>query len=258
MQQALISGATDLQEIPESPVWSFTREKGASLTRTFRAATFKVAMDNRPPLNAFGVGPYAGMRIVDVQVKQLKGGMGELSWTMQGALLGPNGQLPELPPDEVSTEPTKEEFRLEIHPRYKGKLSDAFARSIDQALTSDDEKIRSDAYQKILSYGTDFTTGQNTALEIYEKKLLGQTHFALYMSAYKWTLFSLTTPVIDPGGYPQAPYGPVPAPIIPTLGTQAGMWLREADRVDWNGSYWKITRSWLAGINIDVNLYPVV
>ncbi len=244
MQSPLFRGAnstTTLQEAADSPKWSFTREKGASVTRTFRG-TYALALASRPPVNAFGTGIYAGMRITAVTVEQQKPGIGQLSWTMEGAPLV-NG-LPELPPDEADVEPADQEFRLEKHPLFKTiDLDDLSA--INAALSANKEEDRAQYEDTIYA-----TADPEVTIALYEKMKFGQTHFTLGLPKYRWTFSSLTLPVLDEGGYLQYPYGPIPVP-------PGFPWLRKSDAFSWTGSYWKVTRIWQALINPDADIYPV-
>jgi len=246
MQTAQFIGQSTLQEAPDSPQWGFTVEKGASVTRTFRG-TYALAMASRPPLNAFGTGIYAGLRITSVEVHAEKPGIGVLTWTMTGALI--TDGLPELPPDTCSIEPAKQEFALESHPRYSS-LDDDEKDAIHQALNATDETQRKDANNSVDAF--DLLASNTLRRELLEKLKKQQTHYVLYLGVYTWSLSSLTLPAADPGGYIQLPYGPIPAPVGPETG-----WLREADKLEWTGSFWKLTRSWIAGIDIDPNIYPV-
>ncbi len=245
-QPILTSGTTQtLIEAPESPLWEFTRDSGASVTRTFRAS-YAVCMANRPPVNAFGTGIYLGLRITEVRVIAEKLGNAQLIWKMTGALTA-NGQLPELPPDVVSCKPAKQEFRLEKHPRYGIILPD-YIQAINDAISVSDSKQRADARSKVLNSQTKIA-GVNIPLELLGKMERGETHYNLFIPVYEWTFQTLVTPVLDGGNYIQTPYGPLPPP-------PGWQWLREADVADWTGSYWKVTRTWQAGIDIDSHLYP--
>jgi len=241
MQSPQFIGQSGLLEMSDSPRWSFSKDKGAVLTRAFRGP-YATALASRPPIGAFGLGTYAGLRVTDVQVTSEKPGIGQLTWTMEGALLT-NG-LPELPPETASVDPVKQEFRMEKHPLYSDITLDTLS-AINSALSATKEEDRADYLLRIYE-----AADTDIAVPLYEKMAHGETHFVLYMPVYKWTFYSLTTPTLDEGGYLQDPYGPIPIP-------PGFDWLREADAFEWTGSFWKVTRTWQALINPDPDIYPV-
>jgi hypothetical protein len=63
---------------------------------------------------------------------------------------------------------------------------------------------------------------------------------------YTWTTFSWSLPdVVDNGGYLTSPGGPLET----LLASNSDLtWLRECDRLEWVGTCYKLTRTWLGAI----------
>lgn len=234
-------GPTTLKEQTDSPEWDFEGNK-TTVTRRFRGP-FADCLATKPLQGAFATGNYQGLVINKVNVKKEKGGIGTLTFIMEGVLRTTDEpEDVQLPADECAVEPDKQEFALEEHPRYD-LLDDTMKDTVRAYINAHNDEDRQKYYPKIVD--------DAVAFELAFKLRRGQTHFALFPPVYRWVIHSWLEPVCDAGGYPQTPYGPVAVP--------SGMeWLRCADKLNWNGTHWQLTRMWLGSFIVDTDIYPVV
>lgn len=230
-----------LWEQADSPQWEF----GDKVQATVRyRGTYALCLSTAPRKGALGTGPYSGGAVTSAKVKREKGGLAELVIIYEGNLMVGGGGSTQVPADEPDVDLEKVEFALEKHPRYELAFADdeecAAARKYVESTNDDDRN----AFQWILDQGDPLI------VEFVSKLQRGQTHFAVWVPVYTWTLYYLDEPTLDPGSYPEDPFGPITAP----LGWE---WLRRGDKLTWNGSYWKLTRSWQGAVTVDGDIYPI-
>lgn len=226
-----------LVEQSNSPQWEFAEK--ISATQIFRGS-LSLCRSSAPRKGALGTGDYAGLTVESSTVLPDKGGLATLTIRYEGA--GTDTDESQLPPDEFSIDNQPQEFALEKHPRYSG-LSQTTFEAIRQYPTITDVTVASELWQKSIA-------PYDRAIELSEKLLRGQTHFTLWVPVYNWTAYYITEPSAESGGFGEDPFGPLAVP----LGWE---WLRKGDLVGFNGTYYTLTRSWQAAIEIDADVYPV-
>lgn len=235
-------GSTALEEQATSPAWEFGDR--VQMVRTFMGP-HALCLSSAPLKGTAGTGPAAGMRVSVSRVQRLRGTVGQLTITYETN--GQPAQGGQLPPDEVDIEPNKIEKALGKHPLYS-TLSDAILEQVKDAAQLPKEADRRAAAALFAANAT--------ATKLYQKLLRDFTHFPLYPPVYRLTLYSWGPPAsLNAGGYRETPPSvPVAPPTV--LGIWALGWIREGDRLAYNGTHWKTQRSWIGIPDLDTDVYP--
>lgn len=240
MGVAVIRGSTSLVESPDSPKWTFGDQIVA--VRTFAAAQYSVALSAAPLKGAIATGIVSGLRVRESQVGKTRGGQGTLTITYEsqpGVIPGQGSQLPD---DEAEVVNEKLERALPKHPRY-ATLSEAVLDAVHVLLETTDTTKRAAALATV--------TASALANELYLKLKRGETHYLIYAPVYRLTIHSWSAPLnLEVGGFREAP---PTDPILPPAGYQ---WIREGDRMSFNGSTWVVEQKWLGAPEWDPDIYP--
>lgn len=233
-------GATALVEAPNSPEYTFGET--VTLTRTY-SGPHALCVSSAPLRGALGTGLNSGFRVSESKVTRDRGGIGVLIVKYET-----NGQPPQgsqLPADEFEIVGESTDLPLAKHPYFV-------------ALTS---ALRADVKTILETSGTDSahtTARTNVAANALATKLLTKlerefTHYPLYPPRFTQTLNYWTPPVISAGGFRQTP--PAGA-VSPPPTTANDGWLREGDRLAFNGTHWQLTRSWRSLPDLDPDIFP--
>lgn len=144
----------------------------------------------------------------------------------------------DLPQDEYSVDPFEINPKLEKHPRYAG-LTEENLETVKQAVDANSLSARTQAWNEIAG---SFDINMPEMLEIVKKLLRGQDSYYLPGLKYVWSSHYPVdgVPALTLGGTIETPGGPC-APYLPPGAT----WLREADKLAWTGTVWKVTRVWV-------------
>lgn len=242
MPTPIWKGTDALIESANSPEWTYGEQ--VRLIRKF-AGQHAVCLTAAPFKGATGTGTAAGMRVAESKVTRQKGGIGELLITYEL----PGGAAPaqgaQLPADEAEVQNEKIERALQKHPRYKA-LSEVLLNHINVLLETSDDSKRATALAAVTA-----SSGPGGANELYLKLKRGETHYVIYAPVYRIVLHSWTAPAtLSSGGNRETPPN---FPIVPPAGNQ---WLREGDRMTFNGSTWQVEKKWIGVPEWDADLYP--
>lgn len=248
MPQSIIwRGSTSLVEQADSPQWTYGEEIVA-LAR-YKGPT-AVCVSNLVPKGTSGSGVFAGLVVESSRTIPEKGGLAALEISYKGIPTGASGgpaAVTQVPADEYDFQPNEEELAIETHPRY-ASLATSY---IDGTSELDLVRLATNAGSgDERSSALDMLTTHDLALELFGKIQKGKTHFLYPAPIYIWTLFFISQPTIDLGGYPESPTG---AMIEPAGFT----WLRVADSLTWTGIFWRLQRRWFGSLVVDFDLYPV-
>jgi len=234
-------GSSVLEEQATSPEW----ERGDTVkATTIHKGPHALCLSSMPSKGALGGGSYAGLRVASSKVGKEKGGIGTLTVTYEGVLATDT----DVPADEADVELTQQEFPLARHPRYAGLYDyDLEAAEKYVEAKTDSEKAE---FSWVLT--VDVPSPEYGALlaEYIDKLQKGRTHWVVFVPVYTSTSHYLVEPTVDPGGFPEDPYGTLTAPL-------GFVWLRQGDKLSGGGDgYYKLTRTWLAAYEWDEDLYP--
>lgn len=238
MASPLWRGTTALVEDPRSPLWVFGER--ITLTRVFagqHAACLAAA-----PLKGFGgTGIAAGYIVEESRVERDRGGQGKLTiqYTLPGGAAP--GQGAQLPPNEVEFQNERLELALQKHPRYAG-IGEALLRDINVVIESTNESTKTDPLTRI--------NANALAKELYGKLQKGNTHYFIYAPVYRVVSHWWGPPSTSGGGYLETP------PSVLSVSLPSGLqWLREGDRLAFNGATWQLERKWIGVPEWDAQLY---
>lgn len=234
MAEPIWIGSEALQEQADSPHWEFSDK--SKVTVRYRGP-YTLCLSSAPRRGDFATGDYAGLLVSSAEVTKEKGGIGTLVIVYEGTLSGDD----KVPKDEIEIEMAQKEFSMEIHPLFEG-LAEDLKNAVKSYINASTDEDRMAANGKIET--------SPAAIKLRDRMLRGQTHFVLFPPVYTWTLYSIAEPWADVGGYIEDPFGSVTAPI-------GYSWLRCADQLSWNGTYWKLERRWIASYEWDEEIYPV-
>jgi hypothetical protein len=223
---------TVLVEQPESPAYEFSKD-GPKCTRTFRGL-HSLCLDSGLAPGTVGTGDMSGWLVTKCSVKRLPRQIGELVIEYGATAAGGAGGLAVLPVDEYDLQPFEAPRALESHPRYSG-LDETVQAKVRDWVNCQDPDGRTT--RKAL------LTGNALALELGNFLLKGVSEFYFAGWTYTWTTYSWTLPdTIDNGGYIAAPGGPLASLLAANT---AVVWLRQCDHMEWTGTSYKLTRTWL-------------
>jgi hypothetical protein len=228
-------GTETLVEQAGSPQWDF----GDTITAT---QVFKgphaLCLSSAPLKGTAGSGDFAGLLVSKATVVREKGGIGLLTITYEGWLIS-EGEGGQVPSDEVEIELIQQELAIEKHPKFSLIDTDGIRAAHAYVDAKEDKEITQ--FDWLFQY--------EDTTELVRRLQRGQDHYVMYVPVYVWTSYYITEPFVDPGGYPEDPFGPATAP----LGFE---WLRAGDTLSFTGAFWKLTRRWIAGLEVDGYIYP--
>lgn len=199
-----------------------------TVTRTYKGL-YTLCRSSIVPRGTGGTGDEAGYICAKSTVTRERGNIGTLTVVWEATAATSGAQLP-LP--RFSCQPQRIARPLKYNVRYAALAPDILD-AIDKALEAD--SLQGNGYYDKLS-------GTERALELFNKRKRGQETYYLAGLKYTYTYASWTLPTLTLGGFLDTPDGPMEG-LLPGTST----WLREADGVDGNGSYYEITCSWIGG-----------
>ena len=236
-------GDTALIDQPDSPKWVFGDQ--VTMQRNFMATNYQVAKDAAPMKGAIGTGIAQGLIVRESQVTRVRGSAGSLQITYENFPGAIPGQGAQLPADEAEVVNEKLERALPKHERY-ASLTETLLNHINVLLETTDEGKRTTALTAVVG-----PPGNALANELYQKLKRGETHYLIYAPVYRKVLYSwIAPPDLEAGGFRESP---PTFPIIPPAGYE---WIREGDRLSWNGTHWVTERKWLGAPEWDAHIYP--
>ena len=243
MPSSIWRGSLLLIEQPTSPQWVFSDK--VTVTRTWKGP-YALALSSAALKGTAAVVSGNNMRVVQSTVSKERGGIGTLVISYDND--GQPSQGAQLPLDEVTISVEKQERSLKSHPRYDG-VTEAMKGQIDDLVSI---KTTDSSYASMRAAVAAVPLGN----ELYLKLRSGQVSYVFYTPTFKNTLHYWTPPGgLTVGGFrTNPPASTVPLPTGSALGALS--WLREGDSVAYNGSTWQVTQAWLAGPDLDTDIYP--
>ena len=233
-------GPTDqLIEMPDSPEYDLG-SSGTICTRVYMGL-YSLALAGKLPKETIGTGDMTGWLVQSSKVQRQRGGIGKLTVVYGGG--GTNGAASgeQLPPDRFGCTPFEVNARLETHSRYSSLSDDDFKN-----VRTDETCFQKDSSLSVALSGM--------ALDLFLKKIKGQTGFYQFGFKYQWTVSNYNViGTLNAGGYLESPYGPVGSFIPGSFSC-----LRQADDLKWTGRLYEYTRSWLcfpSSAYLDPDLY---
>lgn len=243
MPTVIWRGITALTEQPNSPEWQF----GETITchRTYRGP-YSVCLSAAPGRGALGTGQTAGLAVSQSTVRRERGSIGvlEIEFGTNGT---PIANVP-LPPDTEKIQGDRQEFSLAQHPLFaplpKGTLQD-ITSIIEYGSESDNFKA---VALRLLNLNP---TLKPLADKLALKLIRGQSHFLEYSPTYLRTSFHWEAPVNLSAG------NKIETPVTINLFLPTGfLWLREADSVDFDGTFYRLEQKWIGSKEADPDIYP--
>ena len=239
MAQAVIwRGTGVLIEQPDSPLW----ERGDVTRATMKLkGLYALALASMLRKGALGTGAFAGMKVISSTVARERGGVGLLTIVLEGP--APEDDDIILPPDEFECDFGQQELDIKKHPNYAALTA--------EDLWAVDAFINSADFQTV-DFFEWLTEGPNgpAAESLLERLQRGEDHYAIFPPVLRWTSYFLDEPAPNGGGYIEIP----PTPSAPTAGWA---FLRAGDSISFNGTFWKLTRTWIGSRDWDNEIYPV-
>jgi hypothetical protein len=243
-------GLTTLSEIDTSP--EIVLGERVTVTRTFHGP-HQTCLRSAPGRGARGTGIAAGLFVAESQIKRERGGRGVLIIRYEpSGQFGGGGLLNQtsLPPNEYYIDQDRFDRPLEKNLRYSD-LSEYAIGAVQSAVRNPDgiwgEIFRSpeDFPNQTRFFGANF----NRLIELYKKLIRGFTTYSIYPPVMRLVSYSISFPNVSGGGFREFP------PLFPTL-PRNFEFLRQADKVAWNGSHWRLEKSWVGGPDLDHDVYP--
>jgi hypothetical protein len=239
MGETYILGDEALNEDPGSPRWEF----GERITcrRTFRGS-YALCLSSAPMRGAYGTGDFSGYRVDKSTVEHAPGDRGVLS--IDYLTSGEPDQGAQLPDSESSIELQQIEQDVRTNPRYTS-LTSQNLNDITTLLETDQTSAEWTAAQT----RTQADEQWELINELWDKLERKNTHYALWVPTVRIKVFYWSPPDgLVLGGYLEDP----PAMY---LTPPAGVYLRAADSVTFNGTTWEVTSSWIGAPDWDTDLY---
>lgn len=260
-----------LEELPTSP--EIERGENATIVHTFMcdattARTLIISL-GRGVVIKDSAGNLA--RILTTSMKMVRGNVAEFRITSEGISF-------DFPPDEFEIEVVDFSPPIEYHPRYRWLGPKRFQQI--QALASGSNLIASteDIYKIVepMSDLADYIPATNSVAtyadvfaELLQKKMRGIDTFYLAGFKINWHTYHVIPPFQNPGGYLEDPFadGGLPcyfwsdneqpdgynvitnyaAYVNPMFYGNGMSWLRQADSVTFNRTWFRLTSSWIGG-----------
>jgi len=233
-------GTLALVEQPTSPEYVFG--ESVQMTRSY-SGPHATCLASAPFRGTNGTGVAAGFRVTESKVTRDRGGVGLL--TIKYETVGQPSQGGQLPVDEfeINGEPT--EVALAKHPFFTALTNDlrTKVKTLLETATGNPDHV------------TALTAVNADALaaKLHDKLKREFTHFPLYPPTYTQVLHYWSPPVISAGGFRQTP----PTGLVtPPPTTANDGWIREGDRLGFNGTHWQLTRRWRYVPDLDADIFP--
>lgn len=232
-----------LIEQSNSPVIRFG--ESVEMTRVFRAK-YEIALASAPGKGALGVGSAAGLRVRESNVQREKGGIGVLTIEYES--------VPGVPFENVPVPPTTEtlnrhalDFSVKSHPLF-ASLSDSDHANINTLIHTTPDDI---SHEQAFEYLATLPQPKKAVAEnLYNKLSRGVLVYVQYPPEFTRTSYHWDEPQNPSGG------GYIDTPVPLLISIPSGFeWLRAADNVEHNGTFYVLTEKWLGGKNIESDLY---
>lgn len=221
---------TTLVEQPDSP--QYVLGEKAVCVRKFKGL-HSLCISSAVGRGTLGTGSMSGWMVSKCTINRLPKQIGELVIEYEAFASGsggPGGSLV-LPPDEFDLNPFEINPRIERNP-YFNDLDSDMRKKVEIAVQSR-KSLGSPEYDALNALGLILAAKITKGIETYYK--VGWT--------YTWTTYSWDEPAsVDGGGYIDSPAGPLSSLLSGASGYD---WLRQADVLTNNGSYYKLTQSWM-------------
>lgn len=236
-------GSQALTETPTSPQWTFGEQ--VKCVRTFRAP-YPVALASAPGKGALGVGVVAGLRVAESNVQKEKGNIGLLVINYETVPGVPLNDTP-LPPMEEGLNRNRIDFDVRTHPQF-ASLTERILADINTLLnTAPSEDRYEQAFEDLATLPA---PTKALAENLYDKMRRGIVTYWQFPPEFTRTTYHWTEPTgLSGGGYLETP---IPQLIRIPAGFQ---WLREADALNHNGTFYVLVEKWVGGKNIETDLY---
>lgn len=149
-----------------------------------------------------------------------------------------------LPADVEAVTPQRTDLKIEEHPTWASKLTPEVVKDMEDAVRSGKtySQIIADARWAYIDTDADFS-------EILELRLKGVHVYAVWPPVVKVTSHYLVCPTLTDGGFQETP-------VLNTMTVPNVAYLRAADDVEWNGSFFRVTRTWMGAPEWNESLYP--
>ena len=240
MPTVLWKGTVALIEQPNSPEYVFG--ESVQMTRIY-SGPHATCLASAPLRGTIGTGVAAGFRVTESKVARDRGGVGLL--TIKYETVGQPPQGGQLPADEVEVNGEPTEVALAKHPFFTTLTNDLRTDVKTLLETAEENSTHGPAKTRVAASAL--------ATKLYEKLKREFTHFPLYPSTFTQVLHYWSPPALSVGGFRQTPpTGLVtPPPTSPNDG-----WIREGDRLSYNGTHWQLTRKWRYVPDLDLDIFP--
>ncbi len=236
-------GLRTLLEQSNSPSITFGEE--IRMTRIFRAP-YSVALGSAPGKGALGVGAAAGLRVREATVQHEKAGIGLLTIEYESIPGQPYENVP-LPPTTEQLERSSNEFSVTSHPLF-ASLDDRTLSNVNTLInTAPSDPLNEQAFEELATLPQ---PQKATSENLYRKLRKGITFYRQYPPEFVRTSYHWDEPLNPSGG------GYIETPVPFLINIPAGFqWLREADSVEHNGTFYVLREKWTGGKNIEADLY---
>lgn len=236
-----------IAETSQSPAYDYGKQ--ITCTRTY-VGTLAECLANVVRQGVLGTGDMSGFIVDGSTVNGIGGGNYQLAIKYLAY-----GSTVDLPNDEYSVDPFEINPKLEKHPRY-ADLETSLIEQVRSIVDAASPDTRAQAYSLLETQALANVDGNAArALELADALIRGQDAFYLPGLKYIWATHHPVdgVPNLSLGGTIETPTGPC-APYLPP-GSQ---WLREADKLAWTGTVWKVTRTWVGAPtgHWNTNIYP--
>jgi hypothetical protein len=274
--------ATVFEEYPDSP--EIERSEQATITHRFICDEYTggilISAYYRGVLLLDSYGNVT--RVLSSKLNHKRANLYDLTITAEGVSFDP-------PPDEFSVETSELNPGLDKHPRY-AQLSYAQRRLVKQNVNTDNLDLETSAFAalkaNINTPGNNNNNQLPAAEELLNKYDKGEDSFYLPGFKIQWSTYFWAPQIMNPGGYIEDPIsgGGLPfffwdtntdsnsthnpdnsifsqmAEINPNMYFGGISWLRQADTLTLQRTWYRLTRTWIGGPlgRWDAELYTVI
>ena len=208
-------------------------------TQIFRGM-YALARASAMRKGTIGLGEFTGMRVASCVVEHERGDAGTLTVTWEGLAVTEDedeGDV-QMPPDEIDVSYEQQELDIRKHPYFAALTSSDLAGAKAYVEAGDPVTLA-----ELQSLGSDPLVN-----DLILRLQRGVENYVVYAPVIRHTSYFLNPPWLDGGGY-------IDFPSIPGGAPSGWQYLRAGDSMTWNGSFYKLTRSWQAAPLWDGALY---
>lgn len=239
----IFKGAEALQEQPGSPEWRFG--ESIELVRTLRGK-YLTALASAPGRGALGTGAAAGLRVLESTVVHERGGLATLTIRF-GTIPGvPYNNLP-VPRTEESVERGLLNFAVDSHPMFAALDKRTRQNIKTYTETAPTSGANEEAFEELAALPPATKAVMENLLSKLQRNI---TVYSQWPPVFRRISYSWEDPSpLSGGGFIQEP---IPQIITIPSGFQ---WLREADDLHHDGTFYRLAQKWTGGKNIEADLY---